>query len=71
LPRDKFTEAQAAVELQTAGVSKKTTLEEMGYDWSAESGQKKTEDEAQMQLQADTFNKGLGAKPYGGGGMNA
>lgn len=71
LPRDKFAEAQAAVELQAAGVSKKTTLEDMGYDWSAESEQKKSEYEEAMQMQADTFNKGFGAKPYGGGGMNA
>lgn len=75
LPKDEIAEAQAAVEKQVAGVSKDTSLSEMGYDPETEA--KKRADEAQAaqqfgdKLLQQFETGGLGAGALGGQGAGA
>lgn len=63
LPSDRESEARAANELQRAGVSKRTTLGELGYDAGDEATARDEEArEAQARMQA-VFDRGLGDDP--------
>jgi len=58
LPADKNQEATTAQSLQDAGVSKSTTIAEMGYDPEQEATKREAEAASAAKIAIDTFNAG-------------
>jgi hypothetical protein len=70
LPKDRKAEAETAVVLQTVGVSKETTISELGYDPLQEKTLRGDEQKAELENMATAFDRGNVGKgnPYGGNG---
>lgn len=70
LPKDRKAEAETAVVLQTVGVSKDTTITELGYEAATESTKRDGEQKAELSNMATAFDRGNVGKgnPYGGNG---
>jgi hypothetical protein len=70
LPKDRKAEAETAVVLNTAGVSKETTVTELGYDAQQEKKKRDEEQKADMENAQTAFDRGNvgNGNPYGGQG---
>ena len=71
LPVDRKAEAETAITLQEAGVSKDTTLQELQYDSVSEAEKKAQETAAVLETQKQVFDRGNvppANNPFGGNG---
>lgn len=69
LPSSRKEEAETAEALQAAGVSKSTTLTELGYDPDEESTKRDEEGASLAETALSTFNRGKGVVPVPAGGQ--